>query len=88
MPAVLLQVDLRNINIFLPIFLDWKLIIGLIIQHITEYHRKNIIPKLKNISLYSIIYSNLFQRYSSKFYPFLLYEYTEGMFFLLMLVAP
>jgi hypothetical protein len=41
------------------------------LRRIVEYHRKNIFSKPKNISHYS----NLFKRYSSGFYPFLLYEY-------------
>jgi hypothetical protein len=38
---------------------------------------KIIIPKPKNISLDSIMYSNSFRKYSSEFCTFLLYEYTE-----------
>jgi hypothetical protein len=44
---------------FLSIFLAQKVIIGLIIQYILlNIIRKIIIPKPKNICLYSIIYSN------------------------------
>jgi hypothetical protein len=58
-PAALLWGSLRNINIFLSIFIAS--------QPITEYHRKNIIHMTKNISLYSNYrYRNHFHRDSNR----------------------
>jgi hypothetical protein len=87
-PTVSSRGDSINVNIFLSTFLAQKLIIGLNIWPIDEYHRKNINLNPKNISLCSIIYSKSFQRYPSGFYPFFLCKYIGGMFILLMLVAP